>query len=230
MTLHPLAMWWRDVAFLHYRVDPDIIARSLPSGVEPDAYDGSAWLSVVPFRLTDVHFRGLPVLPGFHVIPEINLRTYVRVRDRPGIWFYSLDATNALVVNAARIVTALPYFRATVWTSERDGTIRYESERRDARTVAGNFHARYRPAGETRNAEPGSIDAFLHERYRFYSTRGRRLLNAQVRHEPWALRNLEVEISENTLGATIDYRLPLRPDIATFARGVRVSATLTSNV
>ncbi len=228
MTSHPLAMWWRDVAFFHYRVSTGVIERSLPSGVEPDCYDGSAWLSVVPFRLTEVHLRGLPVLPGFKEIPEINLRTYVRVHDRPGVWFYSLDATNAIVVNAARVVTALPYFRTRVETSERNGTIRYESERRDARAVAGRFRAEYRPAAETRSAAQGSIDAFLHERYRFYSTRGRRVLTADVSHQPWSLQNLEVEIAANTLGDTIGYVLPLQPDIATFCRGVSVTASFTT--
>jgi len=227
--LYPLAMWWRDVAFFHYRVNPDAIERSLPSGVEPDCYDGSAWLSVVPFRLTEVHVRGLPVLPGFREIPEINLRTYVRVRDRPGIWFYSLDVKNAIVVDAARIATAVPYFRARVETFERNGTIVFESERRDARTVAGRFRAEYRPAVERRSAAPGSIDAFLHERYRFYSARGRRIVTAEVRHEPWSLQNLEVAIGENTLGATAGCTLPLEPDIATFGRGVRVTASLTTN-
>jgi uncharacterized protein YqjF (DUF2071 family) len=226
---HPLAMWWRDVAFFHYRVAPGVIERSLPSGVEPDRFDGSAWLSVVPFRLTEVHLRGLPVLPGFGEIPEINLRTYVRVRGRPGIWFYSLDATGAIVVDAARIVTALPYFRARVETSERNGTISYQSERRDTRAVAGRFRAQYHPSVQTRSAAPGSIDAFLHERYRFYSVRGRSVLTAEVRHEPWSLQNLEVEIAENTLGATAAYALPLVPEIATFGRVVRVTASLTTN-
>jgi uncharacterized protein YqjF (DUF2071 family) len=228
VNLHPLSMWWRDVAFFHYRVEPDIIARSLPDGVEPDCFDGSAWLSVVPFRMTGIHLRGLPVLPGFNAVPEINLRTYVRVRDRPGIWFYSLDATSVIVVDSARVVTALPYFRARVVTAERNGTIRYESERHDRRAVAGNFRAEYRPSVESRKAEAGSLDAFLHERYRFFSVRGSRLLTADVQHEPWALQTLEAEIAENTLGATIGYPLPLLPEIATFGRGVRVTASLTT--
>jgi uncharacterized protein YqjF (DUF2071 family) len=226
---HPLAMWWRDVAFFHYRVPPGIIERSLPCGVEPDCFDGSAWLSVVPFRLTDVHLRGLPVLPGFRAVPEINLRTYVRVRERPGIWFYSLDATSAIAVEAARIVTALPYFHASVETSENGGTIRYNSDRRDKRALPGRFQAQYRPAPETRRAESGSIDAFLHERYRFYSARGDHVLTAEVRHEPWALQDLEVEIVENTLGATIAYQLAREPEIATFGRGAYVTASLTTN-
>jgi uncharacterized protein YqjF (DUF2071 family) len=228
LTLHPLAMWWRDVAFFHYRVGPDLIQRTLPSGVELDCYDGSAWLSVVPFRLMDVHLRGIPVLPGFNIVPEINLRTYVRVRDRHGIWFYSLDATNAIVVEAARVVTALPYFRARVETSERSGAIAFKSERNDPRAVAGRFQAEYRPSAQTRAAEPGSIEAFLHERYRFYSVRSSRILTAEVRHEQWALQKLEVEIAENSLGATIGYALPPKPDISTFGLGVRVMASLTS--
>jgi uncharacterized protein YqjF (DUF2071 family) len=42
--------------------------------------------------MTNVALRGVPSLPWVSAFPELNVRTYVRVRERPGIYFFSLDA------------------------------------------------------------------------------------------------------------------------------------------
>ena len=71
-------------------------------------------MGVVPFRMSHVHLRGLPSLPDF---PELNVRTYVVPRgstEEPGVWFFSLDATSALAVRAARWSYYLPYFDARI--------------------------------------------------------------------------------------------------------------------
>ena len=39
---------WRDISFVHWRVDPARVAPLLPRGVRPDLYDGSAWVARVP--------------------------------------------------------------------------------------------------------------------------------------------------------------------------------------
>ena len=67
-----------------------------------DRFDGTAWIGVVPFRMRDVAPRGVPALPWLSAFPELNVRTYVRVADKPGVYFFSLDAANPLAVRAAR--------------------------------------------------------------------------------------------------------------------------------
>jgi uncharacterized protein YqjF (DUF2071 family) len=42
-------------------------------------------------------------MPWVSAFPEVNLRLYVEREGRPGVWFLSLDATNPLVVWAARL-------------------------------------------------------------------------------------------------------------------------------
>ncbi len=227
MTPWVLAMWWHDVCFLHWRADAAIVARALPAGVELDRFNGEAWLSVVPFRMTDVRPRLGPVLPGLRSVPEINLRTYVRVRGRPGIWFFSLDASSRIAVFAARIATALPYLDARIEMSESAGRICYTSERTDRRAPGGRFRASYVPEGEPSALEPGSLDAFLHERYRFFARRGAGLVSAEIRHAPWSLQSAPVEIAENTLGDLIAHPLTGAPDRIAFARSLRVHATVT---
>ena len=48
-----MSQWWRDISFLHWRVDPDLVAPLLPPGVRPDVYDGSSWVGLIPFRMVD---------------------------------------------------------------------------------------------------------------------------------------------------------------------------------
>src|SRR5207248_1160433 len=107
---------WRDLLFIHWRVPAAEIAPLVHPRLSIDEHEGSAWVSMTPFTLRNGRLRGLPPLPDFH---ELNFRTYVtHPRHGPGIWFFSLDAANALAVAAARITVRLPYFPARM---ERTG-------------------------------------------------------------------------------------------------------------
>lgn len=219
-----LSMIWRDCCFAHWRADPERVARALPAGVTVERYADEAWLTVVPFRLTRVRAQFAPVLPGFGDVAEINLRTYVRIGALRGIWFFSLDADSALLVESARFATSLPYFTARISTAESDGVISYRSERNDRRSVPGRFRARYRVPLPGQAAGPGSLAEFLHERYRFFALRGRQLVTGEVRHGAWMLGETSIDIDENTLGERIAYPLDGRPDLTFFAREQAVRA------
>lgn len=219
-------MWWRDVLTAHWRADPAILAPLLPAGVALDLHDNDAWLSVVPFRMTDVRARFAPVIPGFAAVPELNVRTYVRAGPVAGIFFFSLDADAPLVVRAARIATGLPYFHARMERrTTADGSIAIASERTDRRTHAGVFRARYRATGEAFEPPQASLAHFLHERYRFFVRRGNALHLGEVRHDPWRLQRAEVEVTENTLGALADHRLDGNPEHAFFTSALHVRAS-----
>lgn len=146
----PRAPWlmtqsWHDVLFAHWPVTPSDLRRLVPDPFELDLFDGEAWLSVVPFRMTNVSVRGVPPLPWLSKFPELNVRTYVRVADRPGVYFFSLDAARRPAVHAARMFLNLPYHLAEM-TVERSGdAVRYESTRR--RPEAAAFSASYTPLG-----------------------------------------------------------------------------------
>ncbi len=225
-----LDMWWCDVAFVSWRFDPSALQATLPAGLAIDTFEGSAWLSVVPFHLRAIRPFVVPAFAGIRHVAEINLRTYVRSGDERGIFFFSLDARGALVVAGARVATGLPYFRADIESDERDGTIAYRSARRDRSVVPGAFAARYVPAAATRRAAPQSLDAFLHERYAFFVERGGRLLRSRVKHEPWPISDATIEIEHNSLGDLIGTDLARPPDACTFSRGVRVAALMAERV
>src|SRR6185312_832264 len=118
-----------DVGFVHWRVDHDELQRHVPESVELQTFDGSAWLGVVPFLLTALRVRGLPPLPRVSTFTELNVRTCVTHDGRPGGWFFSLDASSSLAVEAAKRLYRLPYVHAEM-RYERDGDrVHYESAR-----------------------------------------------------------------------------------------------------
>src|SRR5947207_1079553 len=83
---------WRDVTFLHWRVRPDRLVRCLPRGLEPNVFDGSAWIGITPFRVVDFALLALPRLPRGSCFAETNVRAYVIGPDgRDGLWFFDLE-------------------------------------------------------------------------------------------------------------------------------------------
>jgi uncharacterized protein YqjF (DUF2071 family) len=148
---------WRDLLFAHWRVPPSELDAHIPEGLEVELHDGSAWLGITPFRLEALRLRGLPPLPGVSSFFEVNVRAYVRAGDgKPGIWFFSLDASSRLAVEAARRSYKLPYFQARISMHHRGEEIDYQSRRiGDDRRV---FSGRYSPEGATFNADPESLD------------------------------------------------------------------------
>jgi uncharacterized protein YqjF (DUF2071 family) len=188
------AQTWEELCFLHWAVDAEELRRHLPESVELDTYDGAAWLGIVPFAISNLRVRGLPPLPPLDGFRELNVRTGVTVDGRPGIWFFSLDASSRLAVETAKRRYRLPYVHARMELERADDWLRVDSAR-----PGGTFSARYRGSGDLFHAEPGSLEWFLVERYRLYTEDGGRLYEAEIHHRPWELQRGEARIDLNTM-------------------------------
>src|SRR5436190_21397121 len=107
----PWIMWqrWHDLLFAHWPLPPEVLRPLVPSGLTLDTFSGQAWISVVPFRMTGIRPRWLPAPPGMSATPELNVRTYVTVDGKPGVYFFSLDAALYPAVVVARTMFRLNY-------------------------------------------------------------------------------------------------------------------------
>lgn len=188
---------WDDLAMLHWRVPAAEVAAQLPPGLAADTFDGSAWVSAVPFRLTIRASGGLGSLGPFS---EVNLRTYVRGRHGPGIWFFSLEAPGALAVWGGRLLYGLPY-RTAETAQHAAGLLRVYASR--ARRGAAAFGAALEVGAP---APADELDVFLAERYVLYARWLGALWTSRVHHVPWAMREVEVVRCDETLCAAAGLR------------------------
>lgn len=211
---------WRDLLFLHWRVDPERIQRTLPRGLYVDLHDGAAYVGVVPFFMRNIRLRGTPALPRLSHFQELNVRTYVHdAAGRPGIWFYSLDCNQPLAVWGARTFYHLPYRHARMSTTGGDGTIEYRSQVGKRRT---DFSCRLHDV--VRTATPGTLEFFFAERYLlFAASRSGRLFSGLVYHEPYPLVDVELARWSSNLLAEHDWGLDeSRPEHVLASPGVNV--------
>jgi uncharacterized protein len=199
---------WNDLLFAHWPVGAAELRALVPAGFELDLHEGQAWAGVIPFHMTNVAPRGIPAMPWVSAFPELNVRTYVRVGGKPGVYFFSLDAGNALVAAAARTLFHLPYYAAEMSVeTAAAGYVNYHSRRTSPGGPAAELRARYRPIGPVQHAVPGSLDYFLTERYCLYAEHEASLFRAEIHHRPWPLQPAEARIELNTMPpADVDLR------------------------
>jgi uncharacterized protein YqjF (DUF2071 family) len=219
---------WNDLLFAHWPVPSATLAKLLPEWLEPDTYQGSAWLGVVPFWLDRIRIRGVPPLPGFRSFPDLNLRTYVRDQSTgtPGVYSFSFDASNIFAIAMARVLFHLPYYWANMRFEQRsEREFAFSSCRRftDGKII---FNARYRGLGPTRKTaehSPGSFEYFFSERSCLFSAnRAGQPIRAHLHHVPWPLEEAEAEIQRNDLAASIGIDLPDSEPVLHYSRRLAV--------
>lgn len=209
---------WLELAFIHYRAEARELQSKLPEGVRLQEFDGSGWVGVVPFRMAGVRPRGVPEWLGLGTFPELNVRTYVEVDGKPGVWFFSLEAQSRLLVGAGRRLYGLPYHYADMALGYDGGWTTLESRRRDGGVA---FRGRYRPKGDAYRAAAGSFDHWATERYCLYS-RGPNgaTIRVEVHHVPWPLQRAEVQIVRSDLLRAAGVTVRDEPPVCHFSKGV----------
>ena len=209
---------WHDLLFAHWPVDRRQLRSLLPRQLELDLFDGAGWIGIVPFHMTNVAPRGVPLPPWISAFPELNVRTYVRVGDRPGVYFFSLDAGGWFAVRMARSFLNLPYHFASMRVTHRDGAIEYGSRRHESDGTA-EFGATYRPTGPAFTASPGSLEYFLTERYCLYHLNRRGTpYRLEIHHPPWALQPGEAQFGRNTMAEASGIVLPTGAPLLHFSK------------
>lgn len=210
---------WNDLLFAHWPLAPEYLRPFVPREFSLDLYDGSAWIAVTPFHMSDVLPRFTPALPWLSAFPELNVRTYVVHNGTPGVFFFSLDAARLLAVWAARYGYSLPYFHAHM-RMRRDGEQTIYSSRRLRRPA--EFRGRYRPIGPIRQRTKGSLEHFLTERYCLFTQRGSQVYRGDIHHVPWPLQDAEAEIEVNTMAKAAGIELPQTKPLLHFANRLEV--------
>ena len=214
---------WHDLLFAHWPLAPEEVRPLVPRELELDLFEGKAWVGVIPFWMSHVHFRGVPPLPTAATFPELNVRTYVRCPQQPnhpGVYFFSLDAASVLAVLGARVGFGLPYFWAEVEAGVRGDEVEYRSARRHGPRPA-ELMAQYRPVGNS-SPKKTAVEHFVTERYCLYVVRQGRIHRVEIHHLPWPLQPAEASFEVNTMARASGIELPPGPTLLHFAKRLEV--------
>ena len=224
-------MRWQNLLFMHWPVRENVLRPLIPPALTLDTFDGSAWLGVVPFRMSGVRPRSLPRVPWLSDFPELNVRTYVTAEGKPGIWFFSLDAHNPIAVRLARATFHLPYFDAKMYYHVAGEEVRYRSVRTHRGAPPAEFAARYRPVGNPFESRPETLENFLTERYCLYAADNRgNVRRGDIHHHLWPLQPAEAEIGILAMTQQIGVTLPERAPILHFSAHLDVLAWLPRRI
>lgn len=211
---------WTELLFLHWTYEPDAVRNLVPPELELDLWDGQAYVGLVPFRMGAVRSSWMPRTVGLDFL-ETNVRTYVHHKGRPGVYFFSLEASSALAVKVARVGWGLPYFHAEMEMKTDGDRVEYRSRRTE--DPPASLAASYLRGERLGPSEPGTLQFFLLERYLLFSTRGGRVHEGQVHHVPYpAEAPRDVRVEESLLQAAGLPPHGAEPATAHWSRGVDV--------
>lgn len=201
------AQAWRDVAFVHWRVDPEVVRPLMPRGVRPDVFDGSSWVGLIAFELGAARIGPLPPARRWGTFTEINVRLYgIDDEGRHGVVFASLEAASLPAVIGARALFSLPYMFAHTDKRRLEGSglsLRYTSQRHTARLGGRGPGFGLTVDVDTSRTVRDDLSTFLTARWGLFQTRFGRTLWLPNTHEPWTLHPARVRHLEDELCAAV---------------------------
>jgi len=216
-----MAQTWIDLLFMHWPVSIESLRSLIPSFLEIDIFDSQAWIGIVPFSMKNIHFHFLPPIPAFSALLELNVRSYVKYQGKSGVYFFSLDASHPVAVEIARTFFSLPYYNAKISSKTENDWYRYKSSRIDKRGAAAILEVDYQPIGDIYFSEGNSLEAWLTERYCFFSSnaKGQQIVG-EIHHKQWPLQKANAIIHQNTMAQALGIALPDSAPLLHFIRHI----------
>ena len=213
---------WLDVSLVHWPVDVSAVRPVLPKGLEPDVFDGSAWLSYLFFRIGRAGGAAGPMLDALGSFPETNLRTYAIAPDgRAGMVLLAVEAANPVVVNGGRVLFGTPYRHARMSVERRGDVYEYRSARTTAPGV--RHEARVVPSGTA--VEPrDERSQWLLGRWHSWSVVAGVLGTTPAEHEPWRVAPARLESLDETITREVGVPAPPPdPPVVQFSPGLQAA-------
>ncbi|TYR80841.1 DUF2071 domain-containing protein [Priestia megaterium] len=197
---------WSDLLFVHWPVAVQDIQTLIPKPLQIDTFKGEAWISLVPFTMTGIHFKGVPKMPFLSSLYELNIRTYVKYKGKAGVYFFSLDANSPTGVCIARRFFHLPYLRANIHIKKQQNHTSFESIRIHKGFQQETIKMNYEPISQEYKAAEGTLSYWLTERYNLFTVYKENVFQGRLYHKQWSLKDGSCYIEEDTL--TVPYNRP----------------------
>ncbi|MFC4619557.1 YqjF family protein [Camelliibacillus cellulosilyticus] len=212
---------WRNLLFLHWPIPFEKLRPHIPSSLQIDTFNGTAWIGIILFVLEGIYPRGISFISLTPKFPEINVRTYVKRDGKPGIYFMSIDVENWASLKIAKRWYRLPYHSAQISFRKEGRIFHCHSIRKGIGNNSISFEGKYAPVSEVYLSKKGTLDHWLTERYCLFSSKNKvGIYCGEIHHQPWPLQKAEIEVVKNTLFTPFHFDLSEVRPIAYFSTGV----------
>jgi uncharacterized protein YqjF (DUF2071 family) len=184
-----LSAEWRDLVMLNYEVDPAILRRFVPRGVQLDTFAGRTFVSLVGFQFLRTKLYGFLAVPFHSYFDEVNLRFYVRRHEgdetRRGVVFVRELVPRMAIARFARLMYGEKYDSCPMWHRSETNAKGVSAEY-GWRWRGGKFRLHAQASGAPSRVADGSLENFITEHYWGYSARSaRESIEYRVSHDPW---------------------------------------------
>ena len=203
---HILNQSWKDISFMHWKVDKNLLSKIIPKGLVLDLYEDEAYVGVIPFMMKNVRPRWGPSISFISNFLEFNIRTYVKSRKTKGVFFLTLDAQSMITRIFASNFYHLPYRYSRGYVRGKGKFYSWKSRR-----LIGDFGLEGSCEGmsEYSYAEKKSLEEFLFERYYLFVTNRGKILKGRIYHKPWKLKVAKSKlINNNFLKSYVGFFIP----------------------
>lgn len=205
---------WNDGIFLHWQVDYNELRKLVPQDLELDLFQGKPWVSMVAFTMEKIRPKNLPAFPPISAFHEINIRTYVKLDNKRGVYFLSIEGGKKLSCIMAKGISGLPYRFSNI-TRTKNTYESYNSKLNDKLFLKFSI-------GDSMPNKT-SIDNWLIERYALFQDTEKSINQFDIHHLEWSIREINFEIIEINY-SRFKNLINNYPDRVHYSRGVKVLA------
>jgi uncharacterized protein YqjF (DUF2071 family) len=205
---------WNNAIFLHWQVELSELENFVPTELEIDLFDGKPWISVVAFTMEKIRPKNLPSFPPISDFDEINIRTYVKSKNKTGVYFLSIEGGKKLSCKVAKGMSELPYRFSKIKRTEN----KYESsnsefnEKLNIEFTIGK--------GITEKTE---LEKWLTERYALFQDTEKSINEFEIHHLEWTINKIDMKKLEFNY-QRFDKLIKNNPDKIQYSKGVKVIA------
>jgi len=175
---------WNNAIFLHYQVDLIELKKFVPKEIEIDLFDDKPWISVVAFTMERIRPKNLPSFRPLSDFDEINIRTYVKSKNKSGVYFLSIEGGKKLSCKIAKGISELPYRFSEIKRSET----KYQSQNSE---FEDRLYIEFTAGKEL--SEKTELDKWLTERYALFQDSGKSINEFEIHHLEWPINAIELK-------------------------------------
>jgi len=191
----------------------------IPSVLEIDTFQDTAWVTVETLQISTARIRNLPLAPSLEGT-EVNVRTYVQYKGERGIHFLSLDSPGLLMDELSKHLFKLPFHNAEASVELNGDNYHVESIRLEDQSQPASFACSARLKGGPAMVAADSLEGWLLNQTCLFAvdTNGD-VYRGYVGHRPHSIQPIEGVIETNTLVSAAGITLPGTPPVLTYSPG-----------